>query len=105
MNGNKFLSINRLTLIYFIFSLIFFFPKTCFAKLKAVEKDGTIPTCTVTGEIECPKGFKPNCPEQYKPSCIFLINKQHPACLADSPDTTAFNYRLDKISCKKGKGK
>lgn len=71
--------------------------------VKAKEKEVAIPSCTKSGDIQCPKGFKPNCPEQYKPSCIFVGTKHLPSCLADSPDTTVFSYNLDKISCKKGK--
>ena len=73
----------------------------CFAKGKDKEQDLASPDCTVIGEISCPKGFKPDCPKQYKPKCIFVGGKQYPACLADSADSTFFNYRLDKITCKK----
>lgn len=68
----------------------------------AKENTGALPSCN-KGEIQCPKGFKPNCPEQYKPACIFIGTKHLPSCLANSPDTTVFSYNLDKISCKKGK--
>ena len=90
-------------LIGTFFTLFLVSPVLAFTKTKAQEKDVAIPSCTNAGEIQCPKGFKPNCPEQYKPSCIFVLQKQQPACLADSTDTTFYNYRLDKISCKKGK--
>lgn len=89
----------------FLITLFLLCTSECFAKItpneKAETNSVTIPTCSNAGELDCPKGFKPSCPAQYKPTCIFLLNKQKPACLADSPDNTFFNYRLDKISCKK----
>ena len=99
MRNSKVFLGNTLVLI----SVALIYPDSSYAKIKAMEKDFVLPTCTVSGEIECPKGFQPSCPEQYKPSCIFVLQKQHPACLADSADNTFYNYRLDKISCKKGK--
>ncbi len=63
----------------------------------------TLPTCSSTGTLSCPNGFKPDCPEKYKPSCVFLGSKQRPACLANYTDTTFYSYSLDKIVCKKGK--
>ena len=74
--------------------------------IKAKEKKGkeaAIPSCTKTGDIQCPKGFKPSCPEQYKPLCIFVGTRHLPSCLADNPDNTVLTYNLDKITCKKGK--
>lgn len=68
---------------------------------KGKENETITPSCTTAGQIQCPKGLKPNCPKQYKPSCVFLGTKQRAACLADSYDNTVFNYNLDKISCKK----
>ncbi|MBI3589816.1 MAG: hypothetical protein HY094_00340 [Candidatus Melainabacteria bacterium] len=92
-----------LAAISFSLSLVTQNSDKCFAKTKAKEKNTVIPRCTSAGEIQCPKGFKPNCPEQYKPSCIFVMPKQLPACLADSADKTFYSYSLDKISCKKDK--
>ena len=95
----------RLLMIFLLFGHIFFFnPTLSFAKVKEKkEKDAAAPGCTKVGEVYCPGGFQPDCPEQYKPACVFVGTMHLPGCLADSPDTTAFNYRLDKISCKKGK--
>ena len=70
---------------------------------KTKEKPVPIASCDGSGQIGCPKGFKPNCPSQYTPSCIFVGTKYLPSCLADNADDTTFRYRLDKIVCKKGK--
>ena len=89
-------------IIFLLFGYIFSFnPTVLLAKVK--ENDITLPSCTKVGGVYCPSGFKPDCPKQYKPTCVFVGNKQLPGCLADSPDTTAFNYRLDKINCTKEK--
>jgi len=69
----------------------------CFAN----PKISPLPGCTPVGQLHCPKGYNPACPKQYKASCVFVGGKQHPGCLADSPDTTAFQYHLDKITCNK----
>ena len=61
------------------------------------------PSCSMVGEIQCPKGYNPNCPKQYKPACIFVGTMHLPSCLADSADNTFFSYALDKISCQKSK--
>lgn len=97
MKGNK----AFLILLIEVFFIGLTISNECFAEFKISEKGITVPSCTTVGEIQCPKGFKPSCPKQYKASCVFVGNKQHPACLADSADNTFFNYHLDKISCQK----
>ena len=80
---------------------LLFLSNNCFGKITA--KDTSQASCSNVGQLECPQGFRPNCPEQYTPSCVFVGTMYLPSCLASSADDTVFNYRLDKISCTKGK--
>ena len=76
----------------------------CFAEVNVPGKsDTTLPVCSGTGSLSCPRGYKPNCPEKYKPSCVFLGKKQEPACLANYTDTTFYSYKLGAVHCKKDK--
>lgn len=68
---------------------------------KTNEQLNEKPTCTATGQLQCPGKLKPTCPKQHKPSCVFLGTMQLPSCLADSADNTFFSYKLDKITCEK----
>lgn len=88
-----------LAIALFLILIIELLPQNSLAKFKT--KEIVNPLCTATGELACPKGYKPSCPKQYTPACLFLLNMQTPACLADTADNTFFNYHLDKISCKK----
>ena len=89
---------NSVFLLFFCLSLQPVFSQ---GKITVKEKDIVLPICSGTGTLSCPTGYKPICPNQYKPACIFVINKQLPACLANSTDKTSYSYHLDKISCKK----
>jgi hypothetical protein len=89
------------TSVLIFFSFLYSLPAFSQGKITVKEKDTTLPICSGTGTLSCPTGYKPICPNEYKPACIFVINKQLPACLANSTDKTSFSYYLDKISCKK----
>ena len=106
MRKNQLVFITFFSISFFMCLLILISSNQCFAKIsfgKSKEKEVKIlPTCSQTGEMQCPKGLKPTCPKQYKSSCVFVGTMQLPACLADTYDTTAFSYHLDKISCEKG---
>ncbi len=89
-------------LLAFIINSILVIPGQCFLKGKTEKKTQKYPpSCTIVGELQCPKGLLPKCPKQYKPSCVFVGTMQLPACLANNADNTFFSYNLDTINCKK----
>lgn len=88
-------------LILFVLLLLVMSGTLCGSYAIETKKEDPLPSCSATGEISCPKGFKPSCPKPLKPSCVFLANRQRPSCLADSTDGVFFDYHLDKITCKK----